>query len=292
MSAEDERKLFVAGLTEASTEESLRGLFTSAGFTVESIALPRDRQTGLLRGYAFVTLSSPDEAERARSHLDGMFFGGRNLGVRRYSAQPPTRGERPERGPGFDRGERRDSFAPSGAGGPSGGGRPREEEGRTLYVTNLPFAVDEKSLREVFGQAGIAEPVSVHLPVGQDGRSRGFGFITLPSAEAAQEALSKAAMVIVQGRPCNISLALPKGQRPERTERPARNFDGGGGFGGGPDRGDSRPQRFFREMPSWSQSAPDMGDAAKQESRKRKEKPKPKPSKRRGGGSWDDDDFE
>ncbi|HLV67137.1 MAG TPA: RNA-binding protein, partial [Polyangiaceae bacterium] len=71
MATEDARKLFVAGLAESVSEEVLRQLFEATGSKVVDVSLPRDRATGRVRGFGFVTLASPDEASRARQALDG-----------------------------------------------------------------------------------------------------------------------------------------------------------------------------------------------------------------------------
>ena len=68
-------KLFVGGIAWATTEESLREAFSQAG-TVEEVAILKDRDTGRSRGFGFVTMSTPEEAEAAiemwnEKELDG-----------------------------------------------------------------------------------------------------------------------------------------------------------------------------------------------------------------------------
>src|SRR5690349_13180803 len=86
---EDARKLFVAGLPETVTDEGLRALFVSTGSGIDELSLPRDRATGRPRGFAFVTLSSREEAERARQQLDGSLLDGRSISVRPFSSGGP-----------------------------------------------------------------------------------------------------------------------------------------------------------------------------------------------------------
>src|SRR5687768_14217123 len=86
---EDARKLFVAGLPDTVTDEGLRALFTSTGSGIDELSLPRDRATGRPRGFAFVTLSSADEAQRAREQLDGSLMEGRSISVRPFTSGPP-----------------------------------------------------------------------------------------------------------------------------------------------------------------------------------------------------------
>lgn len=125
MTTEDERKLYVAGLPDAVTEDSLRQLFVGAGVQVDDVSIPRDRVTGRPRGFAFVTVSSADQAGAARQQLHGMLFGGRSITVRAFSREPPAPGAAPR--PGF---QGRSSFGGSsggyggGGGGGYGGGAP------------------------------------------------------------------------------------------------------------------------------------------------------------------------
>src|SRR5271163_367774 len=87
----DEAKLFVAGLPDSVSEEVLKQLFEATGGTVVSVSLPKDRATGRPRGFGFVTLSTPAEAQIARDALDGSMQAGRSISVRPFQADPPRR---------------------------------------------------------------------------------------------------------------------------------------------------------------------------------------------------------
>src|SRR4029079_15812564 len=116
--AEDSRKLFVAGFPDSITEDVLRQLFEATGGTVVQVSLPKDRTTGRPRGFGFVTMSSPAQAQSARDALDGSLQSGRSISVRPFQAEPPRRGEG---GPPSSR------FPRDGGGGP--GGPPRSSGG-------------------------------------------------------------------------------------------------------------------------------------------------------------------
>ena len=88
-------KLYVGNLTFATTEDMVRDLFSQHGQVTEA-ALIMDRVTGRSRGFAFVTMSSPEEAEKAIEALHGKDFDGRALTVN--VARP--REERPGGGGG------------------------------------------------------------------------------------------------------------------------------------------------------------------------------------------------
>ena len=112
-----ESKLYVGNLPYSATEEELSTLFGQAG-TVTSVAIIKDRETGRSKGFAFVEMSSSDEANKAINLLTGHMLGGRDL---RVSIARP----REEGGGGGGR-----SFGNRGGynkgGGGGGGGRRRD----------------------------------------------------------------------------------------------------------------------------------------------------------------------
>ncbi len=73
-------KIFVGGLPYAATEQELRDLFAQHG-AVDSAQIVTDRFTGQSRGFGFVEMSSPAEAQAAIAALNGTQFGGRTLTV-------------------------------------------------------------------------------------------------------------------------------------------------------------------------------------------------------------------
>src|SRR4051812_14157642 len=89
----EEAKLFVAGLPDSVSEEVLKQIFEATGGKVVSVSLPKDRMTGRPRGFGFVTLATPQEAEAARNALDGSLQGGRSISVRPFQAEPPRKGD-------------------------------------------------------------------------------------------------------------------------------------------------------------------------------------------------------
>jgi RNA recognition motif-containing protein len=266
MATEDARKLFMAGLPDSVTEEVLRGLFNETGANVTELTLPRDRATGRPRGFAFVRLGSEDEAERARQELDGRIVDGKMISVRPFHADPPAGGAPGsgprERGPreggaggggGFDR--------PRGGGG--GGGGPGAPD-RTLYVGNLPYDATQEEVDALLRNSGAEGVARVYLPVDQDGRKRGFGFVTMISPEAANGAIEALKGVDLRGRKLIVNIAHPKGERPPRPEG---GMGGGGGGGGGFDR----PPRSFGGPPGGGFGGPPPpGRSPKGEGRKRK----------------------
>lgn len=231
----EEAKLFVAGLPDSVSEDVLKQLFEATGGTVVNISLPKDRETGRPRGFGFVTLSSPAEAQAAREALDGSLQAGKSISVRPFQQEPPRRDAG---GPGAPRegGPRERSFGPGpgggGGAGPGGGGPGAGAPDRTLYVGNLPYDITQQEVETlingVAGEGGSV--VRVHLPMDPDGRKRGFGFVTMSSSDAAKTAADALRIANLRGRPLKVNLAHPKGERPAGG---GFGGGGGGGFGGG-----------------------------------------------------------
>ncbi len=94
-----EVKLYVGNLSYETTEDELRALFAQVG-TVSEVALIKDRDTGRSKGFAFVTMSSQDEANKAISQFHGKSMGSRELTVN--VARP--REDRPRTGYDSNRG--------------------------------------------------------------------------------------------------------------------------------------------------------------------------------------------
>jgi len=231
MATEDARKLFVAGLPESISEDVLRQLFEATGGKVVDVSLPRDRATGRPRGFGFVTFATSDEAIAARDKLDGSLQAGRAISVRPFSSEPPRRGEGAP-SPG----------GPSGSAGPGagagGGGGPQMTEDRTLYVGNLPYDTSQQEMTQIFTDNNVGPVARIHLPVGPDGRLRGFGFITMGTAEAANEAITALRNFDLRGRRLMVNIAHPRGAPgapggPSDRPRPATGYSGGGGGGYG-----------------------------------------------------------
>ena len=112
------QKLFIGGLSFSTSSERLREVFAQAG-GVESATVVTDRDTGRSRGFGFVEMSTPEEAEQAVSRLNGSTLDGRTIQVEK--AKSPAGGGERRGGPGGGRG----GFGGRGGygGRSSGGGR-------------------------------------------------------------------------------------------------------------------------------------------------------------------------
>lgn len=89
-----------------------------------------------------------------------------------------------------------------------------------LYVGNLSFNTTENQLNDAFGEHGTV--LETHLVTDREtGRMRGFGFITMNTAEEAQAAIEAFNGKEMDGRELTVNVAKPREER------------GGGGGGGG-----------------------------------------------------------
>ena len=73
-------KLFVGNLSFNTTENDLQDAFAAFG-TVTEANLMMDRETGRARGFGFITMSTPEEAQKAIEGLNGKSIDGRALTV-------------------------------------------------------------------------------------------------------------------------------------------------------------------------------------------------------------------
>ena len=73
-------KLYVGNLPFTISEDELRELFAQAG-TVESVAIIMDRDSGRSKGFGFVEMSTPEEAQAAIAQLNDFEVNGRKLRV-------------------------------------------------------------------------------------------------------------------------------------------------------------------------------------------------------------------
>ena len=94
-------KLFVGNLSFNTTQEELQSVFSTHGTVLET-NLMKERETGRSRGFAFITMSTTEEAEKATEALNGHSLDGRALTVN--VAKP--REERPPGGGGGGGGRR------------------------------------------------------------------------------------------------------------------------------------------------------------------------------------------
>src|SRR6185503_17786959 len=109
------KKLYVGNLPFSAEEAQLTALFAGDGRQVASVRILSDKETGRSRGFGFVEMATPEDAQKAIDALNGHDFMGRPLTVNEAREQEPRSG-----GGGGGRGDR---------GGYGGGGGGRGDRG-------------------------------------------------------------------------------------------------------------------------------------------------------------------
>lgn len=112
-------RLYVGNLSFNTNADGVRTAFEQFG-TVTDVHLVTDRETGRARGFAFVTMGTPDEAAKAMQAMDGQTLDGRPLRVNEAEA-------RQQRGGGGGGGG---GYRGGGGGGGDWGGGGGDDRGR------------------------------------------------------------------------------------------------------------------------------------------------------------------
>jgi RNA recognition motif-containing protein len=86
------------------------------------------------------------------------------------------------------------------------------EAGVRIYVGNLSYSTNEEALRTKFSEFGEVEETKV-ISDYDTGRSRGFGFVTMPNDEEANAAIEALNGAELDGRTLKVNEARPRGER-------------------------------------------------------------------------------
>ncbi|KAJ9564302.1 hypothetical protein OSB04_000268 [Centaurea solstitialis] len=222
-------KLFIAGLPYATDEIKLKDAFQQYGEVID-VTVITDRDSRRSRGFGFVRYFSAEDANTALQEMNGkvylimhiqvilkmtsvtllviltsalkMAFLGKvgNL-LKQSGSKHASIGLSSTNSPLFQ--------------------AIRSMSSAKLFVGGLSYGTDEMGLREAFQQYG--EVIDAKVITDRDsGRSRGFGFVSYTSADAANTALQDMDGKELHGRRIRVNFA---------QERPRPSF-GGGGYGG------------------------------------------------------------
>ena len=101
-----------------------------------------------------------------------------------------------------------------------------------LFIGGLSFSTSNERLREVFAEAGQVESATV-VTDRDTGRSRGFGFVEMSTAEEADQAVSRFNGKEIDGRQLKVEKAKPSEGRSSGGGFGSRGRGGFGGGGGG-----------------------------------------------------------
>jgi cold-inducible RNA-binding protein len=84
-------RLYVGNLSYNTAQADLEAAFAAVG-TVKEVAIPTDRETGQVRGFAFVTMADASAANAAIAQLNGTMLDGRTLKVNEAQERPQRSG--------------------------------------------------------------------------------------------------------------------------------------------------------------------------------------------------------
>ncbi|XP_059275699.1 28 kDa ribonucleoprotein, chloroplastic [Lycium ferocissimum] len=176
----ERRKLFVLNLPWSLTVPDIKTLFGEYGI-VDDVEIIKTKD-GKSRGFAFVTMSTGEEAQAAIDKLDSYELSGRIIRVefaKRFKKPP---------------------------GAPPTTTPPRGETRHKLYVSNLAWKVRSTQLREFF--SANHNPVSTRVIFDNaSGRAAGYGFVSFDTKEEAEAALSALDGKELMGRPIRLKFS-------------------------------------------------------------------------------------
>lgn len=177
--------IYIKNIDRQVTEDQFRELFEKQG-TIVSLSLPLDDEN-LSRGFGFVNYETHDQAVAAVSALHNFELNGKRLHVCRTQKKY----EREE--------ELRQTYE---------AGRNQyiaKYASTNLYIKNLDKSVDQDVLYKEFSPFGHI--TSAKIMTGDDGVSKGFGFVCYSNSDEAQQAINNKNDTELMGQIISVSLA-------------------------------------------------------------------------------------
>ncbi len=168
--------VWVGNLDQQANEELMWELMTQVG-PVVSVGMPRDRITTQHQGYAFCEFETPEDADYAIRVMNNIHLFGKMLRVNKVIKEDKAT---------------------------------REKQGwqANVFVGNLDQDVDETILSEIFGSFGAL--ISVRVERDDEGKSKGFGFLSFDTFESADAAIEAMDGQYVYNRQVNVNYAYKK----------------------------------------------------------------------------------
>jgi len=218
-----ENTLYVSNLPFDLDDNDLKSIFSEFNVKSANVAV---RQGGRSLGFGFVEFTNSKDQHSALEALDQSEVNNRVITVkvatgRRTGGNNNRQGGRRPINTGGNnnrQGGRRpmNNSAPRRR-NPSNTNEKREPSSTMIYVSNLPFSVDDKRLSEVFTGYKVK---NAYVAVRRNGRSKGFGFVDFGSAEDQLKAINLNGQE-VDGRPLTIQIANKV--EPKETANPTTN---------------------------------------------------------------------
>nr|CAB3253735.1 heterogeneous nuclear ribonucleoproteins A2/B1-like [Phallusia mammillata] len=160
--SDDAGKLFVGGLSWATTDDKMRDYFSQYGMVIECKVM-KDKVTDNPRGFGFVKFENPDSVAavmKARPHV---------LDEKQVDAKPCTPKDVQQKKKEADR---------------------LHVTTHKIFVGGLPRDISEEEVKSYFNSFGTV--LEVNFAISKlDNKNKGFGFVTFSDADGAQKAISK-----------------------------------------------------------------------------------------------------
>jgi RNA recognition motif-containing protein len=218
-----ENTLYVSNLPFDLDDNDLKQIFSEFNVKNANVA---QRQGGRSLGFGFVEFSNAQDQKSALEALDQSEVNNRVITVKVATGRRTggSGGAGRGRGGGRGNGGRRSSNNNSAprrrnpSNNNNNANEKREPSSTMIYVSNLPFTIDDKRLGDIFTGYKVK---NAYVAIRRNGRSKGFGFVDFQNAEDQQKAL-KLNNQEVEGRPLTIQVANkvePKQQSPPTTNK-------------------------------------------------------------------------
>uniref|UniRef100_A0A8C8VE71 Probable RNA-binding protein 19 n=1 Tax=Pelusios castaneus TaxID=367368 RepID=A0A8C8VE71_9SAUR len=161
--------LFIKNLNFATTEETLKEMFSKVG-AVKSCTISRkkDKAGALLSmGFGFVEYKKPEHAQKALKRLQGCSVDGHQLEVKisERAVKPTVMTSRKKQ-------------------------TPKKQKSSKILVRNIPFQATLREIRELFSTFGELKTVRLPKKMAGTGSHRGFGFVDFLTKQDAKKAFN------------------------------------------------------------------------------------------------------
>jgi len=185
---DDDRSVFLSNLLFTVDEPQIQQMFQECG-AIETIRIIVNR-VGKSKGYAYLQFKEKESVAKALEK-DRTNLSGRPVFVSEC----------------VDKKERPTKFK-----------FPTTIDKHTLYVTNIPFEVNEDELRNDFQQVGTIK--QVRLVTNRSGKSKGFAYVEYETEADAKSAILKFDQSMMNGRPINVAISNPPARKnPEQQQQ-------------------------------------------------------------------------
>ncbi|CAF3803612.1 unnamed protein product [Rotaria sp. Silwood1] len=185
--------IFINNFGDQLDEKKLREILSKYG-KVLSCKIEYD-ESGHSKGFAFCSFENPKEAEEAVQNLNGYSIGDKQLWVGRFQTKSEQL-SKITRKKDLQRQEHMNKY--------------QNVNLYNLYISNLDDTIDDERLKKEFSKFGTITSAKV---MAENGRSRGFGFVSFSTTDEAAKAITEMNGSFVGSKPLYVALAQRKKER-------------------------------------------------------------------------------